>query len=131
MPWSDACATGVARLDQQHQRLFQLVEDFQAALVEGGGERVYGGLLHLLEHYVRAHFGLEEQYMDQYRCPIAAQNRAAHTQLVEVLAGFRQRYAAHGFDPGESHALMRTLDQWLTDHVCRLDVQLRPYVPQP
>jgi hypothetical protein len=49
MPWSDAYATGIARLDEQHQRLFQMVEDFQAALDEGWGERVYGGLLHLLD----------------------------------------------------------------------------------
>jgi hemerythrin len=67
--------------------------------------------LHLRDLYARTHFGIEEQYMDQYRCPIAEPNRAAHGQFVELLAGFQQRYTANGFDPGESHALIRTLDR--------------------
>jgi hemerythrin len=62
---------------------------------------------------------------------MAQRNRAAHVQFAEVLAGFQQRYVANDFDQVDGCTLVAILDQWLTDHICHLDAQLRPYVPSP
>jgi hemerythrin len=128
MQWSDACATGIELLDYQHKLLFKMAEALHTVLDEGQGERAYGGLLQSLDLYARYHFGIEERCMDQYRCPMAQRNREAHAQFAEPLSGFQQRYVASGFDHVDGCTLVAIIDQWLTDHICRLDAQLRPCV---
>lgn len=128
MKWSDQYATGIGHIDDQHRMIFKMSEDFRAALGEGVGERAYGEMLQSLALYVRTHFGFEERCMEQYRCPVAEGNKRAHARFVEVLAEFQRRYSASGFNRGDAHDLVNTVDQWLTDHICRIDVRLRPYV---
>jgi hemerythrin len=128
MQWSNDYATGIERLDQQHQQLFKIVEDYHAALDESRGERIYGVLLQALELYARTHFRFEEQCMNQYHCPIAATNREAHGRFVALLAQFQQRYAARGYDHTDACTLVYAVDQWLVDHIGRIDVQLRSWV---
>ena len=118
-------ATGYRQIDMQHQMIFTLSEDFQAALAAGAGERSYGELLRSLELYPRTHFGLEEACMHRSRCPAAQENMDAHTVFVALLAEFQQRYAANGFDPAEAAAVMVAIDRWLDEHICRIDVQLK------
>jgi hemerythrin len=128
LKWSVEYATGVERIDTQHKRLFQMSEDFRAALDEGRGERVYGLLLDSLTRYARAHFGIEEECMEQCRCPAAKENRLAHGEFVDVLAGFHKCYAQRGFDRADAQRLVDFVDQWLAGHIGRIDVQLRPCV---
>lgn len=105
-----------------------MAEDFGAALDEGVGERVYGSLLQSLDLYARSHFRLEEGCMERYHCPAAKVNQEAHVKFGEVLAGFQERYVANGFDRAEARALVTTIDRWLADHICRIDVRLRESV---
>jgi hemerythrin-like metal-binding protein len=129
MKWSDEFATGDAHIDDQHKMLFQMAEDFQAALDDGMGEHVYSEFLGSLDLYARTHFGFEEGLMDRYQCPASLRNREAHARFVEVLSGFQQRYTLKGFDRGDALALVGTLERWLANHISRLDVQLRACVP--
>jgi len=128
MKWSDEYATGNAQIDDQHRMIFRMAEDFRTALDEGQGERVYDGMLQSLDAYVRTHFGFEERCMDKYACPVAEGNKRAHDRFIEVLATFQQRYAASGFDRADARELVDTIDRWLVDHICRIDVRLKEYV---
>jgi hemerythrin len=125
MKWSDEYATGVERLDDQHKMIFKMAEDFRGALDEGLGERVYGSLLQALDLYVSTHFHFEEKCMNRYRCPVAQKNKEAHGRFAEVLSGFQQRYAVSGFDREEARAFVDTIDQWLSAHICGIDVHLK------
>ncbi len=128
MKWSEEYATGIPQIDKQHKNLFSMVDDFYLALEEGGGERVYGNLLKLLDRYARSHFRYEEKCMDEYQCPVAAKNKKAHERLVSVLGGYQQRYNDNGFDVGEAYELVELLNNWLTNHICMVDLQLKDYV---
>jgi hemerythrin len=131
MEWSEQFATGIQRIDTQHKRLFEMTADFQAALDEGAGARTYGTLLHTLTIYTHTHFGFEDQCMNAYRCPVARKNKAAHGKFMAVFSEFQRRYAAHGFDRADAGALIDFLDQWLTEHIGRIDVQIKPFVGKP
>lgn len=129
MKWSESYATGISRIDDQHKMLFVMAEDFRAALDESRGERVYAGLLQSLELYVVTHFAYEEGCMARYVCPVAADNKAAHLRFMTILQEFNARHAARGFDPVDARDLVDTLEGWLANHICRIDVKLRPWVP--
>jgi hemerythrin len=128
MKWSSAFATGIERIDDQHRMLFQMVEDFRDALDHGEGVGVYGGLLRSLETYARVHFAFEEGCMVRHHCPMAGRNQEAHAQFLEVLAGFQQQFAVNGFDPSVALHLMDTLEEWLANHIGRIDVNLKASV---
>ncbi|MDQ7008253.1 MAG: hemerythrin family protein [Acidobacteriota bacterium] len=129
MRWSEAYATGIERVDEQHRMIFKMAEDFQAVLDEKvRGERTYGLLLETLDRYCAAHFSFEERCMEEYNCPAAERNKQAHESFVQVLAGYRQRYAEKGFDPVEAQGLLDTLNRWLVEHICGIDVELRKCV---
>ena len=78
---------------------------------------------------MRTHFHVEEGCREQYRCPVAPQNKATHAEFMTVLSGFLRRYQDSGFDAAEAHQLVDTVERWLADHIGRIDVQLRGCVP--
>lgn len=128
MKWSERYATGIGHLDEQHKMLFKMSEDYRETLKEERGERMYGLMLESLDEYARAHFGLEQDCMYRYRCPAAETNSKAHLQFVEVLGWFRRRYAENGFNLTEAQRLVEFVDEWLANHIGRIDVQLKPCV---
>jgi hemerythrin len=125
--WSETYLTGINRIDDHHKALFEMSDVFRDALIEGRGERVYGGLLESLRVYARAHFGFEEGCMERCQCPAAQQNIHAHSTFLQGLAVFEERYTKVGFESADAQRLVEFFDYWLADHICSIDTQLKPY----
>ncbi len=125
MKWRDEYATGIQRIDEQHKTIFRMADDFRSALDEGGGERTYGTLFDFLDVYCRGHFHFEERCMEEYRCPVAQKNKEAHSMFFATLRDYQQHYAASGYLAAEARELVNTVDRWLDEHICRIDVHLR------
>ena len=66
--------------------------------------------------------------MEEYRCPVAQKNKAAHLMFLDTLRDYRQRYAVSGYLATDARELVNTLDRWLDNHICRIDVHLRKCV---
>ncbi len=131
MKWSDDYTTGIEFIDNQHKTIFKMADDFRSALNEGKGALVYDSLLKTLDRYVQTHFSFEEQRMKEYNCPTAQRNIEAHRKFIDVLSGYQHRYSEIGFDRADAYNLVNTIDHWLTDHICRIDVHLKPCVHKP
>lgn len=125
MKWNDEYTIGIERIDEDHKMIFKMAEDFRAALDESKGGAVYNLLLDALTLYCRGHFGFEERCMNEYRCPVAQKNKDAHAGFLETLAEYRRRYAGSGYDPTDARQLLETIDQWLVDHICNVDIHLK------
>jgi hemerythrin len=125
MKWKDDYATGVQRIDEDHKMIFKMAEDFRAALDVGRGDAVYSVLLESLSLYCRGHFGFEERCMEKFRCPVAEKNKEAHGRFLENFSEFQKRYAASGYDYTDARRLVDTVDQWLDDHICHIDIHLK------
>ena len=128
MKWKDKYAIGVEPIDEQHKSLFQIVGDFHAVLEGGNGDRTYGLLLGTLDNYTRSHFDFEEECMAKHRCPVAEKNKNAHAELIETLSGFQESYHVNGYDHADASRLVDTMEQWLVDHICRIDIHLEKCV---
>jgi len=128
MKWSERFSTGISRIDDQHRMLFKMAEDFREALEAGTGSRVYGLLLQSVEQYSHAHFGFEESCMARHVCPAAEINKAAHRQFLQLLASFQRRFDASGFESGDARRFVDAIDDWIENHISRIDVQIKPYV---
>ena len=130
MKWKDEYATGVKRIDEQHMTIFKAAEDFRSALDDGVGEGVYGTLLDFLDSYCKGHFNYEGRCMEEYRCPVAKKNKEEHAMFLSTLGEFKRRYAASGYLAADARKLVDTVDRWLDEHICSVDVHLKDYVKQ-
>jgi len=128
MKWKNQYIIGIEPIDEQHKTLFKIVGEFQDVLNEGKGEQTYDLLLGTLETYTRCHFSIEEECMLQRSCPVAEKNKNAHADLIETLSVFQNRYCASGYNHEDASRLVVTLEQWLANHICRVDMHLKKCV---
>jgi hemerythrin len=113
--WNEQLSVGVPQMDEQHQRLVQLVNQLHDAMGAGQGRDFLHKLLVQLEQYTITHFAAEDQLMQQAGYPDLAPHQAAHEELKRQVAELRQRHAG-----GESRltiGVMSFLEKWLTTHI--------------
>jgi hemerythrin len=126
--WDASMTTGVDSLDDQHRQLISWLNDLLSAMSMGRGRAEIAGVLDQLGSYAVTHFGKEEACMAKYKCPVAAQNIAAHKDFVATFTSFREEFDRDG---ATAHLVVRVeteLMRWLTTHIKRTDTQLAPCV---
>ncbi len=127
--WEDAYSTGIIELDKQHRNLFQYCNDLGDGIHSGDiSQNVLLQALKFLERYIEVHFGREESCMYKYACPIAEKNKFAHQQFIESFKKFQKMINENS----ESGVILRELhfflENWLVEHICRIDVKLKTCV---
>ena len=125
LTWNDAFATGVADLDEQHKRLFEVINEFDAAIQRGEGEVKLGKTMEFLGHYAKIHFNFEEICMAKYRCPVASRNKEAHASFMESYKKYRERLTREGCTAGLLREVHRMCEDWLVNHICKIDTHLK------
>ena len=61
--WNDSFSVNIAVIDQQHQKLITMINDLNAAMKQGRGRDVMGGIINGLVNYTITHFKSEERYL--------------------------------------------------------------------
>jgi len=119
-------SVGVARIDAQHRKLFQWVNELEQAMRQGRGrdvlEKVLGGLV----AYTREHFAAEEELMLKTGYPELAQHKAVHDGFIRRVAEFQQRHQAG--ELGLSVELVSWLGDWIRNHVLGMDKRYAPHM---
>lgn len=92
MRWSAEYSVGVAKIDEQHQELFDLLNDLQESLTKGWNEEKVREIFDLLEEYTLAHFAEEEKLMTLFNYPDQDNHVLQHKDLVEELAYLKKQW---------------------------------------
>lgn len=127
--WDESYCTGVRQIDEQHQKLFRFVDALDRMVddgIESGAEVDH--LMVFLGAYVRTHFAYEEPCMARYRCPTAGANKKAHREFLAFYDGIHEEYRSSGGSLGLVRRLRDKMDEWLVEHICRIDAGLRTCV---
>lgn len=117
--WNDTYSVKVMALDNQHKKLFDLVNELHAAMGGGHGKEVAGQILQRLIDYTVNHFTAEEQLMEKHKYSGLGAHRAEHKALTDKVLAFKKE-----FDAGTSNVtpqLMLFLQQWLKNHIQKVD----------
>jgi hemerythrin len=125
----ESMRTGLEELDAQHKEIIAKFNELSAAIEYGYGTdlELAGDILDFLQFYAVWHFGREEQCMAQYQCPVAQINKQAHAEFVEKFNRFYQHWQEHGMDINVTYQTFIELEEWIRNHICRIDTQLRAY----
>ncbi|MFB6085150.1 MAG: bacteriohemerythrin [Halorientalis sp.] len=122
--WDDErYSTGIERFDEQHKRLFGLLNDLHTAMDEGHSEERVGDILRELERYTEYHFGDEEEFMQD--CGYAMDcadcffdHRGMHDEFEETVREFRERHENGEYVTMDVLVFAR---DWLDSHIAADD----------
>jgi hemerythrin len=124
--WTDRYSVNIAELDEQHQRLFRLIDELNRALAAGRGEIAVDDILRKLVEYTIVHFATEEQLMDQHGYPGFSAHRFEHNVLTEKITSLQIEHRAG--KPGVAAALALFLQRWLEEHILKTDRQYSQFL---
>jgi len=118
--WEPSMATGIERIDGQHQELFRILNDLFEALASGRGESVIDDILDRMIVYAAEHFVEEEAEMAARGYPELAAHQAAHAEWLEATRRFRFRRQV-GALIGLPVDTLTFLRDWLARHISETD----------
>jgi len=122
--WDLTMATGVAKIDQQHQELIAKLNSLLEAMQKGRGKDEIGKLIAFLGEYVKKHFADEEAEMERVKCPAAVANRIAHQQFIKRFGDIRDRFNKDGTSPKLIIDVQQALLDWFIAHIRSIDTKL-------
>jgi len=117
--WSDRYSVGIARIDAQHQRLVELINELHAAMLAGAGRQVVGKTVDGLVAYTVSHFTGEEGLLKSAAYPNLEQHKAEHTKLLEQVRRLKEKTQAP--DAALTLEVSGFLQHWLIDHISNVD----------
>jgi hemerythrin-like metal-binding protein len=125
--WSDDFLVGVAEIDEQHRRLFDMIGRFYEALsAKAPARQALGELLRGLAEYTQYHFSTEERLMARFEFPRAQAHHEQHDDFVRRVTDMADRFSqGHLLLSLEATAFLR---DWLTSHILGNDKQLGRYL---
>lgn len=119
LEWKDEFSVAVQSIDNQHKKLFAMINDLYDAMRTGKGSQVAPNILVKLVAYAREHFAAEEKLMLQAGYPQYAPHKAEHDKFTAEVARMIQELGAGKLTI--SVQLLDFLKKWLQAHILTTD----------
>jgi hemerythrin len=118
--WKDSYSVRIPRIDAQHKRLIDSLNQLHAAMQAGKAQEALAEVLEDLVRYTETHFASEERLMTERGYSGLAGHREQHrgfaTQAQELRGKFRAGRLAVGIET------LQFLRNWLTNHILNSDM---------
>jgi len=117
--WDKSYSVKVRRCDEEHQKLFQLMNALYDAMRVGKGRTVVRQIVAELSDYTKTHFQAEESLMERAKYPGLAGHRVEHQRFVARVAEFQKDL--DGGTGGNTVSVLEFLNDWLVKHIKKVD----------
>jgi hemerythrin-like metal-binding protein len=124
--WNDSFAVGIRVFDEDHKRLFRLVNELRDSVGAGVREEELRRALSGLIRYTMTHFRAEEAAMEGFSYPGLDEHHEQHERLTQQVLAFVQQYGLGKATIGIS--LLTFLQDWLTHHVLESDRRMSHFL---
>jgi hemerythrin len=119
--WDSSYSVKVIRCDNDHKKLFALINGLHDAMLAGKGEKHLQHLVKELENYTKFHFSAEEQLLEKAKYPALVAHCAAHRDFEKTVNRFHQDLAAG--KGANAISMLNFLKDWLAKHIKQVDQQ--------
>ncbi|OHB77937.1 MAG: hypothetical protein A2Z25_12100 [Planctomycetes bacterium RBG_16_55_9] len=124
--WNESYSVGVEELDEQHKRLFKMINTLFEAPATGMGPQSLSYLLADMREYASVHFSTEERYMSECAYPDTANHIRAHQYYRNQVNALCARNVT---DKSQLPAdMLRFLYEWLAEHILSCDKRYAPFL---
>ena len=119
--WTQEYSVNVTEIDDQHKKLFDMIDAYYEALGRQERTEALAELLEGLAQYAATHFSNEEAYSDKFGYEDADAHKKAHATLVakvtDIATRARQGVAVLNME------LATFLRDWLNSHIKVMDTK--------
>jgi len=122
--WSKRLEIGIPQIDQDHQKLMELLNRCQEAVMNNRCGAVLNSILTELLEYTETHFQREEAVMKACNYPGLTSHCQVHQFLIKQV---KSRLTNFEQSKLEAHQLVAFLNSWLVDHIQGMDHAIAPY----
>lgn len=117
------CLIGVPEIDDEHKRLFELIEEVDAAVkADSDSISTAMALLNELKQYAVTHFAHEEAYMASINDPELSRQQKEHQAFVDKVNSYHFSDITDETAKELILALLEYLSKWLMGHILGSDI---------
>jgi hemerythrin-like metal-binding protein len=113
--WDESFATHVPEMDEQHKKLFRMVNDLYKAMKAKRAKEALNGIVDELIIYTGKHFGDEEKLLAKVHYPDIAAHKQLHKDLVSKVLDVQKKLKSGQATVGIE--LLNFLKDWLVNHI--------------
>lgn len=130
--FTEDCLIGIADIDGEHRKLFQMINEAQKLLGESTTDATIAAknLIKALREYAATHFAHEEAYMEKIQDPELARQKKEHRQFAIDMC----RYEVNDMDEEQARKVMEELlvylSRWLYRHIMGSDMMIGHNAPK-
>ncbi len=123
--WTEDFSVGIARIDEQHKRLIQMINRLIAEPQTTTKSETVSDLLNDMTNYAFEHFATEEELMREHNYPHleehVAQHRAFRKKTVDFCSATMLDVEA------VPETMLYYLRDWLVEHILKSDMAFKPF----
>ena len=120
---TDSLKVGFSEIDDQHQKLADLLNQLNANLVNSTPQATVLQQLDAIVAYVVVHFDTEDRLMVQSNYPETEYHRQSHEQLISEIKHLKDRFSLGG-----ELSVLQTLKDWFVRHINTADKALGQFL---
>lgn len=124
--WKDQYSVGIKHLDEQHQKLVEMINELHQSMRRGEGKSLIETILDKMKAYTAIHFKSEEKLFEQYSFPKTSEHKKEHREFVGKVLEFIQKYEKG--DAFLSIEIINFLKDWLINHILGSDKEYGPFL---
>ena len=124
--FTDDYLTGIASIDEEHGRLFELTNECYELVMDDAAVDRFDRIVALLEElrtYAATHFAHEEEYMERIQYERRFSERYQHLRFIQKLS----EIDLDAIDENQQEYLLKILDflaRWLCGHIKIMDCRI-------
>ena len=126
--WTDDLSVNSLVLDNEHKKLFALIDDFYKGIKDNSPRERLEELILGLVQYTKTHFANEEKHMQQIGYPHLNEHKELHQFFVEKTQSYYERLRNGKMIL--SLEVTNFLKEWLVQHIKGKDQQYAVYEQQ-
>lgn len=121
LTWEQKHSVGVKELDDQHKKLFEIINRLFDAMQASKDITELNAILADMDDYAHYHFATEEKYFDQFNFEDKEAHTAQHRAFDEKAENFIKKNALG--DSTLSFDVLDFLEDWWLGHINNVDKQ--------
>jgi hemerythrin-like metal-binding protein len=113
--WNDNLSVKIQSIDEQHQKLIGLINDFYENLKTHSNDNIISMLINGMKNYTQLHFNTEESYMKKHNYPDYEAHKKEHDLFIAKVNSLEEK-----FNSGKiilSYEITGFLKDWLKNHI--------------
>ncbi len=123
--WDESLSVKMDDIDQQHQKLFNLINDVHQAMSTGKGNEIMGRIMGELLKYTKDHFSYEEKMLKRIGYPKLVEHQKVHVYLTDQVNQLYEKIKTG--KPLSPVSVSNFLKDWLKSHILKVDMHYSRY----